>query len=148
MPRQPILIREATEAEPHTAWEKKILKNREWRANNGAHIVTYRKAYYQEHREEIKKYARGFMSDYYANNPEIKASHAEEQKMRARAKKLALTEEEVADAKIVKDTKKTMRKLLKEVAHNNGLIQYNQELQEQIGEAKLYLESKTSPVKV
>tara|TARA_B110000285_G_C15000387_1_gene551135 strand:- start:493 stop:936 length:444 start_codon:yes stop_codon:yes gene_type:complete len=147
MPRTAIVIREATEAEPHTAWEKKILKNRAWRASNGAHIIKYRKQYYQDHREDIKEYAKNFMREYYASNPDIKASHAEEQKMRSRAKKLAMTEEEIAEAKSIKETRKTMRKLVNEVAHNNGLIQYNKELQEQIEEAQLYLNSKI-PVKV
>jgi len=140
MPRQPIEIRTPTEDNPLTPYEKKILKNREWRANNKQHIAKYRQTYYQDNKEQIKEYAKNFMREHYAKHPEIRKAHNEQQKQKKKQNN-ALTEDEIAKRNSIKETKKKIRKMVSEVAYNNGLIQSNMELEKQIKEHQEYINS-------
>ena len=145
MPRQAIPIREATEENPHTPYELKILNNRKWRANNTQHIAKYRQTYYQNNKERIKDYAKNFMREHYKNNPDIREQHNEQQKTKKKKDKekakQELTEADVEELVKVKEAKKRIRKMVSEVAYNSGLIQANTELEKQIKEQQDFINS-------
>ena len=96
----------------------------------------------RDNKEQIKEYAKNFMREHYAKHPEIRKAHNEQQKQKKKQDKAKeLTDDEIAKHNSIKETKKKIRKMVSEVAYNNGLIQLNIELEKQIKEHQEYINS-------
>ena len=123
MPINKLVIREPTEENPLTQYEKQILRNREYRANNKDKLNKYRATYYKNNKEELREFSRDYMKKYYKENPEKRLAHNDYQ----RTHKKELTEEE-------KKSKKELRQMIKAVAYNKKIIEQTQQLENQIAE--------------
>jgi len=130
MPINKLVIREPTEEEPHTPYEKQILRNREYRANNKEKLNKYRATYYKNNKEELREFSRDYMKKYYKENPEKRLAHNDY----TRTHRKELTEEEKASKEDVKKSKKELRQMLKAVAYNKQIIEQTQQLENQIAE--------------
>ena len=140
MPNTKLDIPEATTERPHTAYEKQILRNREYRAKNKEKTNKYRAKYYQQNKEQIKEVSRVYMKKYYEDNPHKRIEHNDYMTAQRHGDNDKTTGEcETEDKEAIRQTKKNLRAMMKQVAYANAVIQNQAILQAEIAEAEATL---------
>jgi len=142
-------IPEATEERPHTAYEKQILRNREYRANNKEKTNKYRAKYYQKNKEVIKEVSRVYMKKYYTENPHKRIEHNDyvKSKRNGELEKISNNADQ-QEKEEIRQTKKNLRAMMKQVAYANAVIENQAVLQAQIAEAEATLNKHKSSGKI
>tara|TARA_B110000285_G_scaffold202437_1_gene237766 strand:+ start:338 stop:772 length:435 start_codon:yes stop_codon:yes gene_type:complete len=140
---QSVEIREPTEENPLTPYEKQILRMREYRKANKDKVNKYRRQFYKENKDTIRAYSKEYMNDYYDKNPDKRIKHNDYMRERARDKVKSETDEEKTKKIEIRNAKKSLRLLLKEQAYNNSVIQSNNDIETKLQDANILIASLT-----
>ena len=140
---QSVEIREPTEENPLTPYEKQILRMREYRKANKDKVNKYRRQFYKENKDTIRAYSKEYMNDYYEKNPDKRIKHNDYMRERARDKVKSETDEEKSKKIEIRNAKKSLRLLLKEQAYNNSVIQSNNDIETKLQDANILIASLT-----
>jgi len=139
---------EITLGREHTAYEKRILKMREYRQIHKAKLSKYRCDYYKNNRENIREYCRVYMKERLDNDPELRKKHNEinkENRIQRDYKKKPLTDEEAKQQVEIKEQQKQLRMLLKHKAYQEKVLQDSINLSEQIKEMENNIKNLVNP---
>jgi len=140
---QSVEIREPTEENPLTPYEKQILRMRDYRKANKDKVNKYRRQFYKENKDTIRAYSKEYMNNYYEKNPEKRIMHNDYMRERARNKVKSETDEEKTKKIQIRNAKKNLRLLLKEQAYNNSVIQSNNDIETKLQDANNLIASLT-----
>lgn len=131
---------EATLGREHTPYEKRILKMREYRANNKEKIKNYRLEYYQKNRDTMREYSKKYMKERFDNDPILRQKQNEVCKENYRLRETKEpTYEEMQKKEQIKETKKKLRRLLKQQAFNEQALNEREQLENDINEMRAFI---------
>jgi len=126
---------------PHTPYEKRILKMREYRAKNKEKIKNYRLEYYKNNRDTLREYSRKYMKERFDNDPILRQKQNEICKQNYRLKDTQPTIEEIEKKAQIKENKKQLRRLLKQQALNEQAIKEREQLENDIKELQSFIQN-------
>ena len=133
---------EETLGRPHTAYEKRILRMREYRLTNKENIKKYRTEYYKNNCDAMREYSRKYMKERLDNDPSLREKHNESCKKKYNQSiKKEPTKEELEAKKKIKESKKKLRTLMKQQLYNEQVLKDRNNIQNNIDELKDFLEN-------